>query len=85
MKFTNNPCEKHLEVSIGKTEGFCPICLMDERDKLQEQLEHTLEVVSGLLHIIDEHGNIIQRGHATTLLEARKALGWGKPTWHLFR
>lgn len=32
MNFKNNPCEKHLDVSIDAHAGFCPICLFNERD-----------------------------------------------------
>jgi len=63
---------------IPNAETQCPICeegvAVPKAWIMQDEIARLRKALGGLLHIIEEHGNPVQKAHATKLLEAREAL-----------
>ncbi len=45
MSIKNNPCEIHIKV---EADGFCPICLIEERDRLQKAVDNFTKALDEL-------------------------------------
>ena len=52
MSVKNNPCEIHIKV---EADGFCPICLIEERDRLQKAVEEARMAMEWLLNSDDRY------------------------------
>jgi hypothetical protein len=72
----NNPCETHFNV---RADGFCPVCLVEERDRLRTENEQLKEAV----HMAYEAAKGATREAIAQYVESQVKIVefWQSPAW----